>query len=164
MVGPDRIRTARTGDAEDAGAIHQHINAIARGQDEEGLNIFKQAYEYAPAYRDAGIYYASAAIRANRMDVADQVLQPLMATAGAADQRIASAYAAKGRFDKIIAIWSAHIEKVPNDTEARFLLAGAYYNSGDKAGAIRTLEQIKQVAPESAAQADALIKQVQATK
>ncbi len=136
------------------------LNAFARGQNEEAVGYFKKAYELAPEFRDAGLYYIAALVRAGKDAEADAMLKPLIDADTATDARISSAYASRNRFDKIAEIWSAHIEKKPDDIEARFVLAGAYYSAGASEQAIRELESVKVVSPGSAAQADALIQQV----
>ncbi len=136
------------------------LNALARNQADEALGYFKQAYDSAPEFDDGRAYYTAALIRAGKEADADTMLQTLMAANKATDARIASAYAARGRYDKIITIWKAHLQKTPSDVEARFVLAGAYYSAGDKADAIQALEDAKKESPASAAQADQLIEQV----
>ena len=136
------------------------MNASARGADQEALGYFKQAYDLEPAYREAATYYGALLIRMSRDTEADAVLRPFIESGELADQRVAAAYAARGQFAKIITIWDAHIAKSPQDAEARFVLAGAYYSAGNKAEAIRVLEEAKKDIPSAAAQADALIQQV----
>jgi len=136
------------------------LNATARGESDEALANFKEAYDAAPEYREAQIYYAAALIRAGNDAEAEKVLQPRIEAGNAADQRIASSYASRERYDKIAVIWTAHVEKNPQDIDAWFLLAGAYYAAKDTAAAIRTLEAAKAAVPSAAAQADDLIKQV----
>lgn len=136
------------------------LNAYARNAPEEAFAYFKQAYEAAPEYHQAQVYYAAALIRAGDDAEAERVYQPRIDSNNAADQRIASAYAARGRYDKVIWLWGIHIEKNPQDIDARFLRAGAYYAAGDAAGAIKELEAAKIAVPSAVAQADELIKQV----
>lgn len=138
------------------------LNAFAQNKNEEALAFFKEAYELEPAYPEARIYYASALIRLAQDAEADALLAPLIEAGTLSDQRIASAYAGRGRYDKVTTIWEAFVAKNPENSDARFLLAGAYYSGGDKAGAIRTLEALKRDIPASAAQVDTLIPQVRA--
>ena len=136
------------------------LNAFARNAPDEALAYFKEAYDYAPEYRDAHMHYAAALIRAGKDAEADALLKSLMEAGSAADPRIASAYAARNRYDKIVEIWSAHIAKRPKDLEAHYVLAGALYSGGNSGAAIAVLEAIKRDFPESTTQADSLIQQV----
>lgn len=136
------------------------MNASARGADEEALDYFKQAYDLAPTYQEAASNYGALLIRMTRDAEADAVLKPFIESGEMADQRVAAAYAARGQFAKIATIWNAYIEKHPDNAEARFVLAGAYYSAGNKTEAIRVLEEAKKAIPAAAAQADALIQQV----
>ncbi|MFZ2555292.1 MAG: O-antigen ligase family protein, partial [Minisyncoccia bacterium] len=136
------------------------LNASARGANEEALAFFKEAYELESEYQEARIYYAATLIRLSKDTEADELLAPMIEAGSLSDQRIASAYAARNRFDKIVTIWNAYTAKNPENTDARFLLAGAYYSGGDSAGAIKTLEAMKLDIPAAAAQADALITQI----
>lgn len=140
------------------------LNASARNANDESLAFFKEAYELEPEYQEARVYYAAALIRLSKDAEADELLAPLIEAGTLSDQRIASAYAARNRFDKIITIWNAYTTKNPENTDSRFLLAGAYYSGGDSAGAIKTLEALARDIPAAAAQANALIAQIKSGK
>jgi tetratricopeptide (TPR) repeat protein len=135
-------------------------NALARGAPDEMLAYFKEAYESAPEYHEAQSNYAAALIRTGDIAEGERVLQPRIDAGSAAEQRIAAAYASQGRYDRMIVLWSDHIGKNPQDLEARFLLAGAYYTAGNSAAAIRVLEETKAAIPSAAADADGLIQQI----
>jgi O-antigen ligase/Flp pilus assembly protein TadD len=138
------------------------LNAFARGQNDEALGYFKQAYDLAPEYPEAATQYVAALVRAGKDLEGETLLRKLLESDKAANPRIAAAYASRGQYNKIIAIWTAHLAKMPDDIDARFLLVRAYYSAGNTDAAIRELVSIKQLAPSAAAQADELIKQVHA--
>ncbi len=140
------------------------LNSFARGKNDEALAYFKEAYEYAPEYPDARTHYIAALIRAGKDAEAEALLQPFVEAGTAVDPRIASAYAARNQYGKIVAIWTAHVQKNPTQIEPRFVLAGAQFSNGDPAGAIATLEAIKREFPGSAQQAEQLIQQVKSGK
>ena len=135
-------------------------NMFASGDVRGALAAYKQAYELEPGFNDARIGYASAAIRAKEDALADELLAPLLEKGGAADPRIAAAYVSRNRYDKVAKIWEAHIKLNPNDAQAYFTLAAAYYGMGSSAQAISTLEKIATIAPGAKEQADALIQQI----
>lgn len=137
-------------------------NAFARGAEEEGLAFFKQAYELAPEFRDARLLYAIAAVESGEARLSDEILAPLVETGAAADARLASTYAARGEFKKIVSLWSAYVEKHPEDMQARFTLGVAYYAVGNVDTAIAVLEQIAKDAPGAKQQAEGLIREMRA--
>jgi len=135
-------------------------NASARGDDAGALQILKQAYELAPEFREARINYASFAIRFKDDQLADELLSPIMKSGGAADPRVASAYVARGRYDKIAEIWKARAEAMPKDVQTRYTLAVALYMAGNSAQAIAQLEELVRLSPDSKTQVDSLIDQM----
>lgn len=131
----------------------------AAGDVAGALRTYKQAYELAPEFLDARILYASALIRAGQDALAEELLGEV-ADSGAADMRIAAAYVTRNRYDKIISIWSAHVQANPTDAPAYFTLAAAYYKAGERARAIAALEGLAATMPEMKEQTDPLIEQI----
>ena len=137
--------------------IEYGLNAFARGENDEAVGYFKQAYDLAPKFHEAEVFYAAALVRAGKDAEADALIARMIEADTAADARIASAYAVRNKYDTIAAIWSAHIEKKPDDVEARFVLASTYYAAGNTMKALQELEAIKREVPGAAAQADSFI-------
>lgn len=135
-------------------------NGIARGDVAAGLAAYKKALELAPEFLDARLYYAAAAIRADRGALADEILAPVIENGGAADPRIAAAYVAARRYDKIIKIWEARVRAMPEEVQGHLTLAAAYYKVKNSSQAIRTLEELAAKVPTAKAQADSLIAQI----
>ena len=135
-------------------------NAQERGDQTEMIAYLKTAFEVEESVTDARIIYATALIRAGNDALADTVLAPIVATGSAADVRIASAYLARSRFDKIITIWEASALANPNNSQTFFTLAAAYYSTGNINKTIETLERVKKANPDIASQVDSLIQQV----
>ena len=137
-------------------------NAFARGDNERGLELYKQAFDLAPAYAVARILYATAAIQMGRDTLADELIAPVVATDSALDPRIASAYISRNRYDKLILILEAHLDARPENTQARFTLAAAYHRMGNSAKAIAELQEAAEIEPAVKADADALIQEIRA--
>ncbi len=135
-------------------------NAFARGDTRAMLAAFKQAYELAPENNDARLYYAAALIRAGDLGAADNLLRPLIESGRAADTRVAAAYVSQGRYDKIAAIWEARVKAQPQEPQAYFTLAAAYFGAKNPARAISVLETVGKVIPGAKAQADQFIKEI----
>lgn len=137
-------------------------NAIARDDIEAALALYKEAYELDPNFTDANILYAAVAIHAKQDKLAEELLAPLIISGNATDRRIVSAYVSRGRYDKIASIWEAHLQKNPEDIQARFTLASAYYAAGSKEKAIEQLEIAARTDPTYKNQAEALIRDIRA--
>ncbi len=135
-------------------------NAFARGDNASMLAYFKQAFDLAPEFVDARLMYAAAAIRTGDDALADSLLAPILSSGRVADARIAAAYVARGRYDKIVNVWEAHLQSNPGDVQAYFTLAAAYYTAGDKEAAIRVLQRVAVVDPQSKTQAEQLIRDI----
>ncbi|RJQ34741.1 hypothetical protein C4556_01990 [Candidatus Parcubacteria bacterium] len=135
-------------------------NAFARGDNDRGLELYKQAFELAPAYVEARILYASAAIQMGRDALADELILPIIATDRILDARITSSYISRNRYDKLISILEAHIEARPEHTQARFTLAAAYHAAGNSAKAIAVLQEAIRVDPSIEVEANALIQDI----
>ena len=124
------------------------------------LQTLKTAYELETSNVNARIYYAAAAIPLGQISLVDQLLAPIIPTGEAADPRILSAYANQKRWDKLIPIWQAHVKAVPTDIQGYFTLAAIYYQGGNPAQAILSLQQAESLSPSVAAQAEGLIQQI----
>jgi tetratricopeptide (TPR) repeat protein len=138
------------------------LNALVRGASEESLAYFKQAYDLAPDYLDARYYYAASLIRAGRDQEADALIAPIVEAGNLNDQAIASAYADRGQYQKIVTIWTKWVEKHPTDLNGYLVLAGAHYSAGDQATSVQVLEAAKRSIPGESARIDTLIGQVRA--
>ena len=136
-------------------------NAWARGDNQAALGFFKAAYDEAPEYGDAQLFYAAAAIRAKNTALANQLLVPLIASDRAADNRILASYLAAGSLAQAIPLWQAHLKATPTDAQAYFTLAAIYYQLGNKAQAIATLKAAAAAVPAAASQAESTIQSIQ---
>lgn len=136
-------------------------NKTAQGDVSGALDAFKQAFELEESNLDARLYYAALAIRAGTDGLADSLLAPVIPSGAAADNRIVSAYLARGAIRKAVPIWEAKIKAQPEDYQAYFTLAALYYESKDSNRAVQTLQLVKQKNPEAAAQVDSLVAQIQ---
>lgn len=135
-------------------------NAAARGDVSGALEAYKEAYDSAPEFLDARLNFAAAAIRLAHDDVADELLGPVLEEGSAADPRIAAAYVSRKLYNKIVAIWEARTKAHPEDVQAHFTLAAAYYGTGNSARAIAVLENVGLIVPGAKNDADALIEQI----
>lgn len=137
-------------------------NAEARQDRDAALAYYKQAYDLLPRYSTARELYAAALIRAGKDDEADEVLAQGLADGSSATPRIAAAYLARNRFDKIVAIWTEYVKVNPKDEKGYYTLAAAYYSMGNKDAAVQALETAMREKPSIQAEAQSLIEQVRA--
>src|SRR3989344_3174027 len=72
-------------------------NRFARGDISGAVAAYKEAYELAPEFTDARLYYAAVLIRAKEDALADELLAPLIENGVAAGARIAASYVLRGR-------------------------------------------------------------------
>ncbi|MBI5470162.1 O-antigen ligase family protein [Candidatus Kaiserbacteria bacterium] len=137
-------------------------NALARGDTKAALEDFKQAFELEESNITARLFYAAALIRTGNDALADQILAPALETGEAADARIAAAYAARGRYDKIVELWKARVKAMPDDSQSYFTLSAAYYAAGNSAQAIVVLQDVAKKIPSITTQAQTYIDQIRA--
>lgn len=135
-------------------------NAFGRGDTKAALGFFKEAFELAPEFSEARVMYAAVAIRTNNDALAEELLKPLIASGKAADVRIAAAYVAGKKYDKVISLWEAHIKAMPQDIQAYFTLAAAYYAGGNWEEAIAKLKKAAEIDPSVREQVEGMIKEI----
>lgn len=140
--------------------FQQAAAAQSMGKDKDAFEFTKTAYELDHDYVDARIYYAAMAIRIGQEALADELLAPIRGTGLVADQKIASAYAARNEYAKIIPLWEEKINSGTTDIQSYFTLASAYYIIGKKDKSIQTLRASEAVNPAVTAQAESLIDQI----
>lgn len=124
------------------------------------VQIFQEAFELAPEYKQARALYVAALISNNDLAEATEVQQPLIESGETPNQRVIAAYVSKGRYDKVVELWLPRVEKYPEDAQARFALSAAYFATGNSAEAIRQLEATAEAIPSAAGQAEQLIEQI----
>ncbi|MDZ4226276.1 MAG: O-antigen ligase family protein [Patescibacteria group bacterium] len=137
------------------------ITYIQTGNTAQALPVLKEAYDLAPDYQTASIYYATGLLYAGQKGAADEVLKERFGTVLHDDPTLLQVYASMGQYDRLIAIWAAKVEKDPTNVDLLLKLANAYFTAGDKAGSIKTLRQIATLRPSMANQVENLISQIE---
>ncbi|MDE1875176.1 MAG: O-antigen ligase family protein, partial [Patescibacteria group bacterium] len=133
-------------------------------QYDKALTVFKQAYDLDHEDTDAANYYAVALVYAGQQAAAKQFLASAGLDTSMTSDQFVQAYAALGEWSTVETILKARIAANPNDLASRQNLAAAYYQSGDKADAVKTIQDMEQIDPADKAQLDAVIQQIQASK
>ena len=93
--------------------------------------------------------------------LADELLRPLIPDGSAADPRIIKAFGAINRPDKIITIMTPYVHTHPNEPWGYFMLAAAYYASGDDNSTIAILQSLAKFVPSSGPEVTGLIQGIQ---
>ncbi|MDB5254215.1 MAG: hypothetical protein JWL80_281, partial [Parcubacteria group bacterium] len=137
-------------------------SALIAEKDYQGaLAVFKQAYELEPKYVEARIMYISAAVYADKPDLANSLIQTLTPEQVIGDDRIVNALFAMGKYQDVINLLTSRTELTPENPQVYISLAATYLKIGDMGNAVRVLRLLGEKVPASKAQADEYIKQIQ---
>lgn len=136
---------------------------ITTKQYDKAVDIFKKAYDLDHTYADAAKFYGVALVYAGR-DADAQVFFASSGIAGLSADSLLQVYADLGRWDTVISTLRARVLANPQDMASRQNLAAAYYQSGNKAMAISTLEGMIAIDPTFKAQGEQYIKQIETAK
>ncbi|MEK7535730.1 MAG: O-antigen ligase family protein [Patescibacteria group bacterium] len=134
---------------------------LEKGDYAEAMRLSKEAYESDQSYSRGAIEYAITLIYAGENEAAEALFKKRFGTELVADPRVIQAYVHLGRYDKIIAIWKEQIADNPTNPQAYLSLAATYYADHQDTKAIQTLRQMIEVDPNTKAQAEEYIKQIE---
>ncbi len=139
---------------------------INRKEYDKAFEVAKQAYDLAPDFNETQKIYAAIAIYDKKDDSPE--IQALIAknfdNGIPTDDRFISAYAAIGKFDKIIQIWQTRIAADSNNYQFHVSLAAAYLASGQRSKSIAELRTAIQLNPAFKATGENFISEIQAGK
>lgn len=135
-------------------------NATGRGDSEQALAYYKQAFELETDNKTAALSYASALILEGRNTEADALIAPYVESGEADDPRLLAAYRTTNQLSRAVPLWQKAIEVNPNDPQQYFTLAAIYYIAGNRTQAVQVLESAKARLPELASQIDPVIEQI----
>lgn len=135
---------------------------MQRGDSAGALAAFKKAFDLEPTYKDARIFYALGLFMANQQIEADKLLTEGFGTVLYDDDRLLQVYTNTRQFDRVIGIWSARVERDPQNSDLHLGLASAYFTANNMPATIAELQKVAQLNPQMAAQMQTLISQIQA--
>ncbi len=160
MIGnPDRaieeLLVARELSPKKQQIIFEQGFAHIMKQDYEGaLTLFKEAYELAPSYEEARVFYAAAALYTGKRDLVDELIpDKALPTFVSSDYVVQAAYTTK-QYDILIDIFKKRIETNPSDPQIRANLAYLLNEAGDTPGAVEVLKKAAVDIPSFKAQAE----------
>jgi O-antigen ligase/Flp pilus assembly protein TadD len=125
---------------------------------------FKAAYALAPQFAELADYAAAGAIAGGDTEAADALLRAAYQTTAVDSDVLAVAYYRTKNWSRLIEIWKMRASKQDASIQTWFGLAAAYYASGDRANAIKTITTVVALHPEAAASGKAAIAQIEAGK
>ncbi|MBU0722598.1 O-antigen ligase family protein [Patescibacteria group bacterium] len=111
------------------------------GQYEQALEIYREAYELAPSNNQALIWYALAALYADKEDIAKELLAPIYGTHLIPNPLFINFYAQQKKFDIVEILLLKSIQNEPNQPQHRFQLASVYVELDKKDMALEVLNQ-----------------------
>lgn len=118
------------------------------GEFEKAIALTKQAYELAPEFREARIFYATALIVGGKVAEAEQYLTEWFDTPVINDSRLLSAYARLKVSHRVEAIWALRVEADPDNIQTLVSYAVAQKENGKLAESMATLRLAAQKAPQ----------------
>ncbi|MBX4192419.1 O-antigen ligase family protein [Candidatus Parcubacteria bacterium] len=137
------------------------LTRLAINDNEGGLADLKVAFDEAPAYDEARIYYAIGLYNLDRSKEADKLLIDRYGTTAVDNDRLLQFYMSTKMYDRAIGVWKTRVEKNPKDTQTRVSLAAVYFAKGDKAQTIAELKKAAELDPSVAGQIQQIITQIQ---
>ena len=131
---------------------------------DKAIVVAKNAYELAPEFDEARLWYAAALITGNKAADGEKLLADKYGSALSTDERILRAYQTIGRYDAIEKAWKAAIDKEPKNTQNYFQLAQVYLEEKRPNDAIALLTDVKKLDPTLQAQIDTAISSIRSGK
>lgn len=129
---------------------------LMQGRKEDGLKVFKQAYDLAPAYEEATVAYFSALLSAGKTDDAKAIYSQISNSRKISDSRINSILQKYGWFEESIVLLKMRVEYIKQtdtDKKAEELmntyagLAYAYFLAGKRALADQAVSDATMINP-----------------
>jgi O-antigen ligase/TolA-binding protein len=125
---------------------------------------FNTAYTLGPKFTDLALYAAAGDIAAGDLPTADAILKSTFGSISVDSDVLVTAYYRAKNWPRLIALLQGRVNAPTASANTWFSLAAAYYESGDSASAIRTINATVAKFPDSAASGAAAIKQIQQGK
>ena len=122
---------------------------------------FNAAYALGPSFPDLSLYAAAGDIAVGDTATADKLLLAVYGTTNVDSNILAVAYYRAKDWPHLIAMWKLRANASGAGVDAWFSLAAAYYASGDKANAIKTINTATTLFPAAASSGAAAIKQIE---
>ena len=138
------------------------LNTLNRGDKEGALKIFKQAYDLAPKYNQAQIFYALGAIYTKNEKLLKEILVPVYGSIIVDDNRLLQAYFNNKQLDKVLGIWELRVKKNPNSVQNHLGLAAAYLELNRRDDTVQEIQKAIELDVNFKKQGEFLIREIKA--
>lgn len=133
---------------------------LQSGNPSLALPPLQEAFDSAPGFKDARIFYAIGLYYAGESAQADELLRDGFGTTVVDDNRLLQTYINLKLYDRVVGIWALRVENDPQNVQLHVGLAAAYFAAGDNAKAIDELQKAITLNPALASQIQAIINQI----
>lgn len=133
---------------------------LQSGNPAQALVPLKEAFDSAPGYKDARIFYAIGLYYTKASAQADALLLEGFGTTVVDDARLLQTYINLKLFDRVVGIWALRVEKDPQNVQLHIGLAAAYFAARDDTKAIAELQKAITLNPALASQIQTIINQI----
>lgn len=140
------------------------LSHLAKGDVETAVVTAKKAHEMDATYDVPRVMYAAILMYANNQNEADRLLTERFNTPIVDNEILLQAYLDTKQFSKVLEVWKARAKAAPNDANALIGLGRAYLISGDKANAIKSIEEAIRLEPQFKEQGEGIIKDIREGK
>lgn len=133
---------------------------INSGKTDQGMALFKKAFDEEPNYAEARKLYALAALYTGKPALASEIIGPNPAQY-INDDRFLSYFVSTKQYAQVLLIWQQRQAANPKDKQTNISLAGSYYYTGDRAKAIEVIQNYIKIDPAFAAEGENIIKSIE---
>ncbi|MDE1919653.1 MAG: O-antigen ligase family protein [Patescibacteria group bacterium] len=141
--------------------IEEGVVAWDLGDVRTAQKSFATAYALGPEFPDLAAYAAAGEFAIGDSAAADKILIAAYGSTSVDSDILATAYYRTQNWPRLIALWKYRAEKPEASPQTWFSLAAAYYASGDRTGAIETLNKAASLYPAAADAAASAITQIE---
>ncbi len=138
------------------------LNTLNRGDIAGALEVFKHAYDIAPQYEQAQIFYAIGAIYARDEKLLEEILVPVYGSVIVDNDRLLQAYFNTKQLDKALGIWQLRVESKPNDPQSHVGLAAVYLELNRRVEAEQEIQKAIDLDPNFKEQGEYYISEIKA--
>jgi len=131
------------------------------GNMKEAQVAFKKVYELGSNFPALAAYSAAGDFAVGDIAAANKILMDTYSTTTVDSDILAVAYYRTKNWQPLIRIWKLRAEKPDATPQTWFSLAAAYYVSGDRWSAVKTINEAVKRFPEASTAGEAAIKQIQ---
>lgn len=112
------------------------------GANEKAYEIFKQAYDFEPRFKEAAVFAAAGALYIGKKDEATAILNQTYGTTLVDDDRLVKALFDRQQWEMLVPILEERIKKEPQNPQFRINAAAAYLQMNQRQRAIAELTAI----------------------